>query len=174
MSASELKIKREEGEGEEPSKKKLDVVGPPLFLSHELPQLAPARALLRTERDAKTVLTLRQNSVPSWLPHWPTWSVTISRGILIVFLFFFFFAIEEMKNSFFSLSTSSSTSSSSHFRPLSFASSTAIATISTRLSLFPSIANDASLYLLTKGKNRIRQKAETQNRPFSPFRPRPK
>ena len=32
-------------------------------------------------------LTFRQNSVPSWLPHWPTCSVTISRGILNLWLF---------------------------------------------------------------------------------------
>jgi len=42
------------------------------------------------EETLADLLTLRQNSVPSWLPHWPTWSVRISRGILFEFFLSFF------------------------------------------------------------------------------------
>lgn len=31
---------------------------------------------------ARGAPTLRQNSLPTWLPHWPTWMLMISRGML--------------------------------------------------------------------------------------------
>ena len=45
---------------------------------------ADAASLLQASRPRFLItlsLTLRQNSDPIWLPHWPTWRVMISRGM---------------------------------------------------------------------------------------------